>query len=95
MKNTYFNFCSPFNKSVFNVIIAGFNCFIIIHFGRFVFDVSKGGLTGIQWGICFAFSAVTIVFDAILRHIPLQRYIEEKKENDNDNEDELRIQNHI
>lgn len=40
------------------------------------FKVAENGLDGPQWGICFAFGAITFLVSVILKPIPLQRCFE-------------------
>ena len=44
---------------------------LIIFLGGRPFHIVKQGLTGIQWGICIGFSAITFVISIIIKTIPL------------------------
>ena len=43
--------------------------------GRIVFHCVNGGLSGVQWLICLGFSISTILFNFIIKFIPLERFI--------------------
>jgi len=49
---------------------------IIISVAGIAFKVSKYGLDGPQWGICFAFSSITFLVCVILKPIPIERCFE-------------------
>ena len=63
---------------------------LMIFVGNAVFHVSFNGITGIQWGICIGFSAITFVVSFIAKLIPLEKFIdkllENKEENNNDDD---------
>ena len=48
---------------------------LISQIGRIVFHCVNGGLNGIQWLICIGFSISTILFNLIVKFIPLDRFI--------------------
>ena len=50
---------------------------LIVIFGRNIFHVANGGITGIQWLICFGFSAITFVVSIICKFIPLEQLIDQ------------------
>ena len=63
---------------------------LMIFVGNAVFHVSFNGITGIQWGICIGFSAITFVVSFIAKLIPLEKLIDKclvKKEEDDNNGD--------
>jgi hypothetical protein len=67
---------------------------LMIFVGNAVFHVSFNGITGIQWGICIGFSAITFVVSFIAKLIPLEKLIdkclvknEEDDNNGNNNDD--------
>jgi magnesium-transporting ATPase (P-type) len=43
--------------------------------GKIVFHCVNGGLSGMQWLICLGFSISTILFNFIIKFIPLERFI--------------------
>ena len=49
---------------------------LIVLFGKNIFHVANRGLTGVQWGICFGFSAITFVVSLIVKLIPLEKWID-------------------
>ena len=49
---------------------------LIVLFGKNIFHVANRGLTGVQWGICFGFSAITFVVSFIVKCIPLEKCID-------------------
>jgi magnesium-transporting ATPase (P-type) len=62
----------------------------IIFIGSSPFHIVSEGLTGVQWGICIGFSAITFVVSFIMKLIPLQllidKWIKPKEEIVDDNE---------
>jgi magnesium-transporting ATPase (P-type) len=48
---------------------------LISQIGRIVFHCVNGGLSGMQWLICLGFSISTILFNFIIKFIPLERFI--------------------
>ena len=62
---------------------------LIIFIGKSPFHIVNGGLTGVQWGICLGFSAITFVVSFIVKLLPLEKCIdkllESKKEQTNNN----------
>jgi uncharacterized membrane protein len=63
---------------------------LMIFVGNAVFHVSFNGITGIQWGICIGFSAITFVVSFIAKLIPLEKLIDKclvNKEEDDNNEE--------
>ena len=63
---------------------------LMIFVGNAVFHVSYNGITGVQWGICIGFSAITFVVSFIAKLIPLEKLIDkflDKKEEDDNNDD--------
>ena len=49
---------------------------LIVCFGKSVFHVANGGLTGVQWGICFGFSAITFVASILIKLLPIENSID-------------------
>jgi P-type Ca2+ transporter type 2B len=45
---------------------------LLIEFGSNAFKVSKGGLSGSQWGICFGFAAITFPVSLMTKFLPLE-----------------------
>ena len=74
-----FNIFKRMNRSLLFPIITlcelGLQVLIVI-FGRNIFHVANGGITGKQWGICFGFSAITFVVSIICKLIPLEKLID-------------------
>ena len=48
----------------------------IIFIGKSPFHIVNEGLTGIQWGICIGFSAITFVVSFIVKLIPIEKCID-------------------
>jgi hypothetical protein len=48
---------------------------LISQFGNIVFHCVDHGLSGMQWLICLGFSISTILFNFIIKFIPLERFI--------------------
>ena len=82
-----FNIFVRMNRSLLFPLI----CFLemglqvaIIFIGKSPFHIVNDGLTGVQWGICLGFSAITFVVSFIVKLIPLQicidKYLEPKEE---------------
>ena len=69
----------------------------IIFIGKSPFHIVNDGLTGVQWGICIGFSAITFVVSFIVKLIPIQNCIEKLlesnvKENEKEEEnDDIKI----
>ena len=61
---------------------------LIVQLSKNVFHVAEGGLSLRQWGYCLVFSITTILFDFIIKLIPLQylidRLISKKKVENSD-----------
>ena len=49
---------------------------IIIFFGNSPFHIIKEGLTGIQWGICIGFSAITFVVSIMAKSIKIDKFLD-------------------
>ena len=49
---------------------------LIILFGKSIFHVANNSLTGVQWGICFGFSAITFVVSIIAKLLPIDKAID-------------------
>ena len=49
---------------------------LFIEYGQIALNISYGGLTGKQWGICFGFSAIVFVTRFIIIFIPMEGCIE-------------------
>ena len=93
-----FNIFVRMNRSLLFPLI----CFLemglqvaIIFIGKSPFHIVNDGLTGVQWGICIGFSAITFVVSFIMKLIPLQLLIDkwikpkeevEDEKNDDNNE---------
>ena len=88
-----FNIFVRMNRSLLFPLI----CFLemglqvaIIFIGKSPFHIVNDGLTGVQWGICIGFSAITFVVSFIMKLIPLQllidKWIKPKEEIVDDNE---------
>ena len=64
---------------------------VIIFVGKSPFHIVNDGLTGVQWGICIGFSAITFVVSIILKFIPLEilfdKFLSKPDENENTIED--------
>ena len=96
-----FNIFVRMNRSLLFPLI----CFLemglqvaIIFIGKSPFHIVNDGLTGVQWGICLGFSAITFVVSFIVKLIPLQicidKYLEPKEEEideNNNNIDDMKI----
>ena len=66
----------------------------IIFIGKSAFHIVDGGFTGIQWGICIGFSAITFVVSFIVKLIPIQNCIDKclNKKKEEKEEDVKEIQ---
>ena len=74
-----FNIFKRMNRSILFPIITLCELalqVLIVCFGRNIFHVANRGLTGVQWGICFGFSAITFVVSIIVKFIPLEKLID-------------------
>ena len=60
----------------------------IIFIGKSPMHIVNDGLTGVQWGICIGFSAITFVVSFIVKLIPIQNLIEKCVNSKNDNKEE-------
>ena len=90
-----FNIFVRMNRSLLFPLI----CFLemglqvaIIFIGKSPFHIVNDGLTGVQWGICIGFSAITFVVSFIMKLIPLQllidKWIKPKEEEADDKNDD-------
>ena len=90
-----FNIFVRMNRSLLFPLI----CFLemglqvaIIFIGKSPFHIVNDGLTGVQWGICIGFSAITFVVSFIMKLIPLQllidKWIKPKEEVEGDKNDD-------
>ena len=74
-----FNIFKRIGKNFFFIIIIiieiGLQILIIFLGGR-PFHIVKKGLTGIQWGICIGFSAITFIISFIIKTIPLDKLLD-------------------
>ena len=74
-----FNIFKRIIKNYFFIIIIvleiGLQILIIFLGGR-PFHIVNQGLTGIQWGICIGFSAITFVISIIIKTIPLDTVLD-------------------
>ena len=74
-----FNIFKRMNKSLLFPLITicemGLQA-VIVEVGRNIFHVANDGLTGVQWGICFGFSAITFVVSILCKLIPLEKLID-------------------
>ena len=74
-----FNIFKRMNKSLLFPLITicemGLQA-LIVQVGRNIFHVANDGLTGVQWGICFGFSAITFVVSILCKLIPLEKLID-------------------
>ena len=69
-----FNIFTRMHKSLFFPLITIFEMglqVLIIFLGNSPFHIVDKGLTGIQWGICIGFSAITFVISIIAKCIPI------------------------
>ncbi|MBR4618357.1 MAG: cation-translocating P-type ATPase [Bacilli bacterium] len=92
-----FNIFVRMNRSLLFPLI----CFLemglqvaIIFIGKSPFHIVNEGLTGVQWGICIGFSAITFVVSFIMKLIPLQIIIDKwlkTEEKDIDIDEDLKI----
>ena len=93
-----FNIFVRMNRSLLFPLI----CFLemglqvaIIFVGKSPFHIVNDGLTGVQWGICVGFSAITFVVSFIMKLIPLENLIDNwvkpKKEIPEDEIDDIKI----
>ena len=68
-----FNIFSGLHKSwmfIVIFIIIGGGQFVITQFTGYVFSVHLEGLTGVQWGICIAVGATTLLINILLKLLP-------------------------
>ena len=69
----------------------------IIFIGKSPFHVVNDGLTGVQWGICIGFSAITFVVSFIVKllpiHICINKYLENKMKEEEEKENESKEEN--
>ena len=67
---------------------------LIIFIGKSPFHIVNDGFTGVQWGICLGFSAITFVVSFIVKLLPLHKCIdkllEPKKEVENINNEDIK-----
>ena len=49
---------------------------LIVLFGKSIFHVANNSITGVQWGICFGFSAITFVVSIIAKLLPIENLID-------------------
>ena len=70
-----FNIFIRMNKSLLFPLICMLEMalqVVIIFVGKSPFHIVNDGLTGVQWGICIGFSAITFVVSIILKLIPIE-----------------------
>jgi magnesium-transporting ATPase (P-type) len=89
-----FNIFIRMNKSLLFPLICLLEMALqvaIIFVGKSPFHIVNDGLTGVQWGICIGFSAITFVVSIILKLIPLEilfdKFLSKPDENENTIED--------
>ena len=68
---------------------------VIIFIGKSPFHIVNEGLTGVQWGICIGFSAITFVVSFIVKLIPIEKLIDKflLSKIENEEEDIKEIEN--
>ena len=68
---------------------------VIIFIGKSPFHIVNDGLTGVQWGICIGFSAITFVVSFIVKLIPIEKLIDKflLSKIENEEEDIKEIEN--
>jgi magnesium-transporting ATPase (P-type) len=94
-----FNIFKRIHRSFLFIIITLFEMglqVLMIFVGNAVFHVSFNGITGVQWGICIGFSAITFVVSFIAKLIPLEKLIDKflvTKEEDNNDVDDIQDNN--
>ena len=74
-----FNILARINKGfMFCLVTFGemFFQLLIVQYGFGVFHCVKGGLSFTQWTLCLIFSSTTFLFSAIIKIIPLDKYID-------------------
>ena len=74
-----FNIFKRMQRSLLFPLITICECglqVLMVEVGRNIFHVANNGLTGVQWGICFGFSAITFVVSIICKLIPLEKVID-------------------
>ena len=74
-----FNIFKRMHRSLLFPLITFCECglqVLIVEVGRNIFHVANNGLTGVQWGICFGFSAITFFVSIICKKIPLEKLID-------------------
>jgi len=74
-----FNILARINKGfMFCLVTFGemFFQLLIVQYGFGVFHCVKGGLSFTQWTLCFIFSSTTFLFSAIIKVIPIDKYID-------------------
>ena len=60
---------------------------LIIFVGGSPLHIVNRGLSGLQWLICFGFSAITFVVSALVKKLPIDVYIDKIIEKYGDKED--------
>ena len=74
-----YNFLARINKGfMFCLVTFGEMLFqfLIVQYGSGVFHCVKGGLSFTQWTLCIIFSSTTFLFSAIIKMIPIDKYID-------------------
>ena len=74
-----FNTLKRINKGFWFCIVTSIEFIIQIllsQFGRIVFHCVNGGLWGTEWLFCFGFAITTILFNFIIKLIPLEKAID-------------------
>ena len=74
-----FNILARINKGFMFCLVTFGEMFIqllIVQYGSGVFHCVKGGLSFTQWTLCIIFSSTTFLFSAIIKIIPLDKYID-------------------
>ena len=74
-----FNIFKRLEKNIFFIIIIVLEIglqIILIFFGSSTFHIIDGGLTGVQWGICIGFSAITFVISIFAKSIPIDKFFD-------------------
>ena len=61
---------------------------VIIFIGKSPFHIVNDGLTGVQWGICIGFSAITFVVSFIVKLIPIEKLIDKFLHSKDENKDD-------
>ena len=76
----------------------------IIYVGKSPFHIINDGFTGVQWGICIGFSAITFVVSFLVKFLPIHSLIDkwtgqtkeenvEEREEKNENNDNIKDKN--